>query len=69
MKNHKNLAYAILQQAVKDYQTALQKGNEDRIAYFENWFVSDWAQFLSDDMGEIIIERCRKQIVGGVNDD
>ena len=68
MKNYKNLAYGILQQAVKDYKSALKNNNESKIAYFEKWFVDDWAQLLSDDMGEFIIDRCRKQVMEGVSD-
>ena len=68
MKNYKNLAYGILQQAVKDYLSALKTNNKSKIEYFEKWFVGDWAQLLSDDMGEVIIERCRKQVMEGVND-
>ena len=59
MLNYKVLAIAILKQAAVDYQTALKKNNERKIAYFEKWFVSDWAQFLSDDKGEVILQRCR----------
>lgn len=66
MKNYKNLAIAILYQAAKDYQSALATNDEKRIAYFEKWFVGDWAQLLSDDMGEVIIEVCKKR--GVVND-
>ena len=61
--NCKGLAAAILQLAAKDYQRALKKNNETAIAYFEKWFVSDWAQLLSDDMGEIIMKKCREEVV------
>lgn len=56
---------AILQQAVKDYQTALMKKDTDKAAYFEQWFRDDWAQLISGDMGEIIIQKCRNRAVTG----
>jgi hypothetical protein len=60
--NYENLAIAILQQAAKDYRTALKNKNKKRAASLEKWFMSDWAQLLSNDMGEIIIKKCRDQI-------
>lgn len=64
MTNYKVLATAILRQAAKDYQTALLCNNKDRIDYFEKWFMGDRAQLLSDDMGEIIIEKRREVVYG-----
>lgn len=64
MFNYKGLAIAILRQAAQDYQTALRNNDAERVAYFEQWFVSDYSQLLSDDMGEIIILRCKKQVEG-----
>ena len=63
MNGYDKLAVAILQQSVKDYQTALKKRDSDRIAYFEKWFMDDWAQLLSGDMGEAIINRCKKRVL------
>jgi hypothetical protein len=61
--NYKVLAIAILKQAASDYQDALKKNDEKRIAYFERWFVGDWAQLLSDDMGEVILRKCREDAI------
>jgi hypothetical protein len=63
VKNCKGLAIGILNRAVKDYQYALRKGNTEKAERLERWFLSDWAQFLSDDMGEIIIEKSRNGVV------
>lgn len=66
MNGYSRLCAAILQQAVKDYQTALRKKDTGKAAYLEQWFMSDWAQLLSGDMGEIIIKECRKRVKTGV---
>lgn len=60
--NYEYLMIAILQQAAKDYRTALKRKNKKQIAYLEKWFMGDWAQLLSNDMGEIIIEKCKAQV-------
>ena len=60
--NYEYLMIAILQQAAKDYRTALKKKNKKQIARLEKWFVGDWAQLLSNDMGEIIIKKCQAQV-------
>ena len=60
--NYEYLTIAILQQAAKDYRSALKRKNKKQIARLEKWFLGDWAQLLSNDMGEIIIEKCRKQV-------
>jgi hypothetical protein len=67
--NYKWLAIGILKQAAIDYQRALKGNNSDRIAYFERWFVDDYAQLLSDNMGEIIVKKCREKVCGGDNND
>jgi hypothetical protein len=61
VKNYNLLAMGILRQAVKDYQMALIKKDARRVAYLEKWFVSDWAQLLSNDKGEIIVKMCRER--------
>ena len=60
--NYEYLTVAILQQAAKDYRIALKKKNKKQVARLEKWFVGDWAQLLSHDMGEIIIKKCRRQV-------
>lgn len=51
-----NLRTAIINQAVYDWH----KGTEKQRATLEKWFLSEWGQFISGDMGEIIIEKLRK---------
>ena len=60
--NYEYLTIAIVQQAAKDYRTALKKKNKKQVARLEKWFVGDWGQLLSHDMGEIIIKKCRAQV-------
>ena len=51
-----NLRTAIINQAVYDWH----KGNKQQKESLEKWFLSDWGQFISGDMGEIIVEKLRK---------
>lgn len=51
-----NLRIAIINQAVSDWRY----GNKEKKQSLEKWFLSDWGQFISGDMGEIIIEKLRK---------
>lgn len=60
--NYEYLTVAIVQQAVKDYRYALKRKNKKQAARLEKWFMDDWAQLLSNDMGEIIIKKCREQV-------
>lgn len=62
MGNHNLLRIAILQQAVRDYQSALLKNDTHIAEELEKWFMSDWAQLLSGDMGELIIKHCRIRV-------
>ena len=50
------LRSAILNQAAIDYR----EGNKKQKEVLEKWFLSEWGQFLSNDMGEIILERLQK---------
>lgn len=50
------LRSAILNQAAIDYR----QGSKKEKALLETWFLSDWGQFISGDMGEIILERLKK---------
>ena len=63
--NYEYLMVAIVQQAVKDYRYALKRNNKKQMARLEKWLLSDWAQLLSNDMGEIIIKKCREQVGEG----
>ena len=51
-----SLRVAIINQAAIDYR----QGNKAKKDYLEKWFLSDWGQFISGDMGEVIVERLRK---------
>ena len=51
-----SLQTAILQQAVSDWKYGDKQTKED----LESWFLSEWGQFISNDMGEIIIENLKK---------
>lgn len=51
-----NLRIAIINQAVADWRTGSKR---QRIA-IEKFLLSEWGQLLSNDMGEIIIEKLRK---------
>lgn len=50
-----NLRIGIINQAIDDWR----RGNKKEKEIIEKWLLSEWGQFLSDDMGEIIIEKLR----------
>lgn len=52
-----NLRMAIINQAIIDYR----QGNREQKASLEEWFLSDYGQFISGDMGEVIVEKLRKE--------
>lgn len=58
---YESLRLAIVELAVRDYEAALKYGNEKEIKSLERFFLSKWGQYLSDDHGEYIINRCRKE--------
>lgn len=60
-EGYKYIRAAILQQAVYDYAAALKQGNGDSVLSLERWFLSDWGQALSNNNGEKIIARVRKE--------
>lgn len=60
MVGHERLRIAILNQAVKDYKTAQLDDDVGMQITLERWFLSDWAQYLSGGMGEIIISKLKK---------
>ena len=62
---YERLRQEILKVAVDDYKTSIRKSK--RIGYkctqeqaLENFFLGEWGQLLSNDHGEYIVERCRK---------
>lgn len=72
---YKALANAIVLEVVKDYRSAVETINDPhasdrrfasakrKIAECEKWFLSDYGQMLSRNMGEVIIEGLRKEII------
>ena len=61
--DYDTLRMAILQQAVKDYQTAINKNRTGESTALARWFMSDWGQALSGDKGELIIRECETRVV------
>ena len=67
------LEIAILQLAADDYREALIEQIEDReclktnkkVRRLERFFLSDWGQLLSSNNGELIIQRCRREVYEG----
>ena len=62
-----HLRCGILCQAIRDYEDALKcraKGEYARhsIAKLEEFFLSDYGQFLSDFHGEDIIRKCKERV-------
>jgi hypothetical protein len=50
-----NLQVAIINQAVADWRT----GSKRQRTAIEKFLLSEWGQLLSNDMGEIIIEKLK----------
>ena len=57
-----HLKTAILEQAVKDYRTALKRNDTYLADYLERWFMSGWGEFLSNNSGAFIVEKVKKQV-------
>lgn len=57
-----HLKTAILEQAVKDYRTALKRNDTYLSDYLERWFMSGWGEFLSNNSGAFIVEKVKKQV-------
>ena len=60
------LRQEILKVAVDDYKTAIRKSKRlgekcTQEQALENFFLGEWGQLLSNDNGEYIVERCRKE--------
>lgn len=60
VKGYRRLAAAVVHQAVLDYRAAAKDFDIDKMDALEKWFVSDWAQLLSDDLGGIIAKKCKE---------
>lgn len=61
-----DLAIAIIEQAKKDYKDALRGKRTEKKEIMkrecERFFLSEWGQTLTFGNGELIIERCRKEV-------
>lgn len=53
---------AILRQAVKDYKKALESRNYAEKSKLEHFFLGEWGQWLSNNYGEYIIAKCRREV-------
>jgi hypothetical protein len=57
-----NLRVAILQQAIKDYASALRRNKSKEAYLLEKFFKSDWGELLSCNKGDYIISECKKRV-------
>lgn len=57
-----NLRIAILRQAVTDYEKALTDCDKEEIEKLEQFFKSEWGEFLSDEHGDYIIAECKRRV-------
>lgn len=64
-ENYKELANAIVLQAVRDYRAALSKDNIYRVRALEKFFRSDWFKVLCELNGEMIIEKIKENMEVG----
>jgi hypothetical protein len=56
------LKRGIVAKAAEDYREALKHGDTSEARRLERWLLSDWGQALSQDCGEIIIERIKEEV-------
>ncbi len=64
------LEVAILKVAAEDYKEALIRQatemeslkNQREVRKLEKFFLGPWGQLLSNNLGELIIERCRQEV-------
>lgn len=59
-----NLRVAILQQAIKDYISALRYNEGAKVHKLEKFFKSEWGELLSNNHGDYIIEKCKQRARG-----
>lgn len=64
-ENYKELANAVVLQAVRDYRAALSKDNIYRVRALEKFFRSDWFKVLCELNGEMIIEKIKENMEVG----
>lgn len=61
MNGYKELANAIILQAVKDYRKALKHDERGRKREIENFFRSGWFTVLTNISGEMLIRKLRAE--------
>ena len=62
MFDYTEIRAAILRQAVKDYKKALELRNYAERSKLERFFLGEWGQWLSDNNGEYIIDKCKREV-------
>lgn len=62
-EGYKELAAAIVEQAVWDYRIAVSENNSAEIYKLEKFFLSGWFELLSDLDGETIIRKIKNMEV------
>ena len=58
---YKDLANAIIRNAVNDYREALERKLENKTAELEKFFFSQWFEMLSDVDGGYIVRKIREE--------
>ena len=66
MEGYKELANAIILQAVKDYRKALKHDERGRKCEIEKFFRSEWFSILTNVSGEMLIQKLRAEVKGVV---
>ena len=64
MERYKELANAIIIQAVKDYRKALKYDERGRKREIEKFFRSEWFTVLTNISGEMLIRELRAEVKG-----
>lgn len=62
MDGYKELANAIILQAVKDYRKALKHDERGRKREIEKFFRSEWFAILTSISGEMLIQKLRAEV-------
>lgn len=62
MDGYKELANAIILQAVKDYRKALKHDERGRKREIEKFFRSEWFSILTNVSGEMLIQKLRAEV-------
>lgn len=62
MDGYKELANAIILQAVKDYRKALKHDERGRKREIEKFFRSEWFSILTSISGEMLIQKLRAEV-------